>query len=95
MSRRHQSDTDRMLVALKNVNINPVLEEFNHNPLWIIPAILIFICVANVLEVVWMIIKDVKRAFFKVLWYPKRFIRNRIKVVRHFFDKRYGRKRKK
>ena len=91
---KHVRDTSRMYKAFQEVNINPIINEIHHNPLWVFFFIACFIVLGNLFEVLWMIMRDLKNCVLKILRYPRRFVRKYIQVVKHFFSKRYGKKKR-
>lgn len=97
MGRKHKvyGDVERMEIAIQKLNIDPIKEEFNHNPLWFLALLVGFFVLGNLFEILWMFARDLKRLFFKVLRYPRRFVKRYVDAVKSFFIKRYGKNTRK
>ncbi len=87
-------DTSRMYKAIQKVDIQPIINEIHHNPLWIFALIALFVVLGNLFEVLWMIVRDLKNCTLKILRIPRRFVKKYIEKVKHFFSNRYGKKKR-
>lgn len=88
------NDSQRMMVAIKEINIKPIIDEVHHNPLWIFFALVLFFAVGNLLQILWILSNDLRRLLTKLLGYPKRFVRKGVAKIKLFLSKRYGKKKR-
>lgn len=92
MSKRNGSPATEMWIAVKKIDVQPVMHEVHKYPfLWVTFLILAFFTLGSLFEVLWMLVRDLRQLLFKAWRYPRRFVRHKIIVpIQDRFGKRYG-----
>ena len=88
------TDWERMEIAVSKVNIQPIINEIHHNPLWLLAFIVFFFVVGNLLEILWILFRDLRRFLFRLTRYPVKKARSLATSVRLRLRKRYGKKKR-
>jgi hypothetical protein len=93
---RKLSPGESMMVAIKKVDVQPIMNEVHRHPfLWVCAFIAIFFVLGNLFEILWMLLRDLRRFAWKILRYPRRFVKHRIvDPMRKKYSKRYGKKKR-
>jgi hypothetical protein len=79
-----------MVVAVKKIDIQPVIKEIHYYPFWVVVFIVLFFVVGNLFEILWMMLRDLRRFVFRIFKWPKMKLRKYGTNMRHRLKKRYG-----
>jgi len=89
------SPADSMLIAVKKVDVNPIMNEIHSHPfIWVPVFIILFFAIGNLFEILWLLLRDLRVLVFRLLRYPRRFVRSKTEPIKKFFVKRYGKKKR-
>ena len=95
MGRKQLSPGARMTIAIKKCDIQPVIDEIYYSPFVWVPALMVaFFFFGNIFEILWLLLRDLRRFLFRMLRYPRHFVKGRTDKIKLFFLRRYGKRRR-
>ena len=90
------SPATSMYIAIKKVNVQPILNEIHTHPFtWVFASIILFFVIGSTFEILWMLLRDIRRFMYKIFRTPVRFVKYKVvDPVTKKFSSRYGKKKR-